>query len=138
MKYSSQESAIVNLKWGLKGGIAVALVYCAWVTVVYAVNGGGPFERHGVDYRGTVLLYLGAGIVSGAIVGLLRPLIRNNIGAYLVGVIGALPIGAGTAMLVTGLPRYWGFDDWILVPLISIGAGIALGSELRKTNQRSD
>src|SRR3954471_3461411 len=92
---------VSDVVWGMRGGVLVALVYCAWITLIYVFHGQSAFDRQGVTYEATLAFYLGAGAISGAIAGVLRPLLRFRFGAYCVGVVAALPIGFGTAVIVS-------------------------------------
>ena len=62
---------LANLRWGFSRGVAIALVYCVWVSIVYLVSGPEPFESIGVSYRSVIATYLGIGVASGSVIGML-------------------------------------------------------------------
>jgi hypothetical protein len=114
-------------------------MYCAWVSIVYAVSGPEPFERNGVTFSSVVVTYIIIGAVGGGIVGLLRPFSTTKIGAYAIGLIvglfGAMSIG----ILVAGSPLRWQLPEWGTMPIFTIVMGWLVGSELWKRNGvRSD
>lgn len=83
---------IANTLWGILWGIAVAGLYSLYVGAIYLLQGPAPFESHGTSILSIVAAYFGGGVVSGAIVGLLRPLSRWQLGAGMLGMIAAVPV----------------------------------------------
>lgn len=127
-----------NLRWGIRGGLVIAVVYCIWVTAVFLIQGSGPFERQGVTLLSVILTYLGVGATAGGVVGLLRPLTSHRLGAYLAGITAGIPVAVGLAICVRGFPSQWDFADRMLVPVFSVIAGVVIGSELRKKSPISN
>lgn len=74
----------------LKVGLSIATVYFGFVAVASALGG-----RQLAMFNGSLALaaglYYGSAIVASIIVGVLLPLTRKAVGAYVVGVIAALP-----------------------------------------------
>ncbi len=126
-------TARANLLWGVRGGFAVALVYCAWVAIIYATSGAAPFTRQGVSFGRVVVAYLAIGIASGAAVGVLRPFASTRLGAYMVGLVAGVPVAVGIAVCVRGAPRNWDRADMTLLPIFIVAAAWVIGSELRKS-----
>ena len=72
---------------------------------------------------GTLLAYAGGGVISGCILGLLRPLTRWRAGAALVGIAVALPAFFGIALAMSGLPQTWDDSIWAS----TVGCSVLLG-----------
>lgn len=120
-----------DVKSGLLGGLGVSAVYCVWVLGVYALRGSAPFDRNGVTLPGVLVTYLTVGLLAGAVVGVLRPISRRPIGAYVVGFVAAFPIAAGIAVLVEGLPARWDYTMWLALLMTWVVFGAIVGRELR-------
>ena len=130
MRHRSTTTA--NLKWGVKGGLGMALFYCMWVGVLYVLRGPEPFSRQGVSLTTVVATYLAVGVVAGGVVGLLRPLTGNGFGAFVVGYVAALPITAGLMICVTGWPTTWTARWWHEFPILVLIFGTMVGFELNR------
>lgn len=78
------------------------------------------------------MAYISIGLMAGAVVGLLRPLIQWRFGAYLVGLIAGVPVAVGLIICVRGFPQQWDFADRALVPIFVVIAGFVIGRELWK------
>jgi hypothetical protein len=126
-----------NVRWGLKGGVGLALIYCAWATFVRLAGGSAAFDRDGVSYTQVTVGYLAAGVLAGAAVGALRPLAQTRLGAYMLGVLAGTILSASITLTIAGLPSQWDFDEWVLLPVIAIGAGLAFGRELYSDGGRA-
>jgi hypothetical protein len=121
-----------DIRWGISGAMFIAGVYSAWVMAVYVFRGSEPFSRVGMTLPLVVVTYLAVGFVAGLIVGLLRPLTRWKAGAYVVGLVAALFGGAGIVAALRGPPTTWDFDEWLVLPIVALGAAWVIGSELWK------
>jgi peptidoglycan/LPS O-acetylase OafA/YrhL len=128
---------LTNIRKGIILGGVTAILFCLWISFIYAVEGSRPFTEKGITYLGTIATYLGMGIISGAIVGLLLPIARNTIGSYAVGFVGALPIACGIVIQHSGLPSHWDVETQTLVPVLVIVGGIAIGNEINKRRSKS-
>jgi hypothetical protein len=122
-----------NIRWGVRGGLALALLYCAWITAVRVFGGARPFEREGVTYLGVAAAYLAIGLSAGAVVGVLRPMTRHRAGAYVVGLFAGTVLSSAITALVAGPPWRWDFDEWVVLPIVAAGAGALIGRELAKS-----
>jgi len=91
--------AIGNLKWGVKGGLAFAAVYCLWVGLLSLIGGPETFSHLGVTVTSLMATYVAVGVLAGAVIGLLRPLTGNDFGAFVVGYLAALPITTGSGFV---------------------------------------
>jgi hypothetical protein len=121
-----------NVKWGVSRGLAVAAIYTGWVLLVYALGGEQPFARLGVTVWEVIGTYIGVGVSSGAVIGLLRPLTYDTFGAYVVGLLAGVPIGVGLTVCVKGPPAAWDDSVWTGVPVFCILIGLVVGYELRR------
>jgi hypothetical protein len=107
-------------------------MYWAWVIVLYAVRGAAPFDRLDVSLRGVISGYLAGGMAGGAVVGLLWPIAKVRIGAYLTATIAAGFALAGLIIAMEGMPQHWGADTWTVLTVMALGLGISLGGSLWK------
>lgn len=123
-----------DVRSGVVGGLAVATLYCLWIAAIYVFRGPAAFERQGVRFGSLLLTYLTIGIVSGALVGLLKPLARWKSGAYAVGLIAGAPVAIGLAVCIKGMPSNWDADEAFVIPILSVVAGLAIGSEIWKAS----
>jgi hypothetical protein len=121
-----------NLKWGVKGGLGIASLYCVWVGVLYLLQGSEPFSRQGVGLPTVLATYVAVGVIAGAVIGLLRPLTRNDFGAFVVGYLAAVPITAGLMICVNGWPTAWTVRRWHEFPVMVLLFGTMVGFELSR------
>jgi hypothetical protein len=77
-----------------------------WVVLIWLLRGSEPFERKGVTFLAVVVLYLVGGPVTGAIVGLLRPVAKSGLGAAITGVVAAIPVSVMAIAAVGGFPPW--------------------------------
>jgi amino acid transporter len=78
----------------------MATVTSVVAVVIYAVRGPDTFARLGVTLASTVSLYLIAGVVGGALVGVLLPVTVWRWGAAAVGILAAVPLYVGVAVVL--------------------------------------
>lgn len=104
------------------GGIIVAALLSLVAVMVYGIRGPDVFERLGVSLPAVVTLYFLAGIIGGAVVGLLLPLTTWRLGASLVGAVAASPLYVGAGLLL-------GHSDLVggLVLAVLVGGGVGYG-----------
>lgn len=127
-----------DLRWGTTGGLSIAVVYCVWVLIIYMLRGSDPFEQAGVSLPMVLITYLGVGLVSGMVVGLLRPLTRWTVGAYAVGLAAGVPFGLGLVVCIQGSPDRWDWATWMGLPILILISGLVIGYELRKHSPPRD
>lgn len=101
--------------WGVGWGLAFALVYIAFVLLLYAVRGTVPFERHQVTLPGVIATYFAGALTAGTIVGMMRPLTATRLGAIVTGAIAAVPVYLGFGIAVDGWFTAWSADEWSTV-----------------------
>jgi len=101
---------IENLRWGIRFGVTFAVFYCVFGVVIYLTRGPGPFEANEVSLVGVLLAYLGGGIAAGALVGLLRPLLRWRLGALVVGIMATFIVGIGFRSIISGFTPWTQHD----------------------------
>ena len=112
-----------NLKKGTAGGLAVASVYCIWITVIYLTKGEDAFERQGLTFRSLLLVYLAGGGLAGGVVGACRPWAKSTIGSRIIAVIAMLPLIFGLEVLIAGNPSRWAKGEGLIV----VGLATAFG-----------
>lgn len=123
-----------NMLWGVRNGLYYALGFSAWVVIVRVVSGPVPFTQLHSSLAQTVLLYFGGGIGGGVVVGLCRPLIRNEIAAAVVGVVAAVPVCVGLKYVVE--PGPWGVTGIIIVTALPVFYGAIGGPIIYRQSQR--
>lgn len=128
-----------NMIWGAKGGLAFALVFCLWVVVLIVLNrsftigiGGGESANAGA----IMLTYVWGGAAAGAIVGILRPLLKSGFGASAVGIAAAIPVFMGVRVGLKGFAPL-DSEDIVVFGLLSVIAGGLAGAILREVLSES-
>ena len=94
------------------------------------VSGPEPFESIGVSHRSVIATYLGIGVASGSVIGMLKPLTLRRAGAYFVELLAGIPVAIGLVLCVSGLPRDWTTPDWIGIPIFTLAWGLLIGRQL--------
>jgi len=127
------QGLVANVRWGVTWGLRMAMLFCAWIGILVVLNWSFTLpvrSNHHVNAFAVVALYVGGGIIAGAIVGLLRPLERTMAGAMLTGFVAALPVFAGGSLLLNSLSN-WDITNTI-VTLAGAGTlGPMMGAYLR-------
>lgn len=110
-----------DVRWGIGWGLEIAAVLSAIAVVGIIVRALVVGGVRGVPLilSFTLALYLFAAIVSGTVVGLLRPLARHWIGSALIGFLAALPVCVGTYAALVGLSQ-------VSTPILILSAVTAL------------
>lgn len=80
-----------SLRAGLREGMVFGLVYSAYVTVLFLAEGTKPFDALGVGYVSVVVLYLVGGVITGSLLGAVRPWARTLIKRLVVAPFVAFP-----------------------------------------------
>lgn len=95
-----------DVRWGVWWGIRIAtvlsIIAVAAVVIRLAVAGGQGGGTLMVGLGLTIGWYIVAAIVTGSLVGLLRPIGRSPIGGALVGFLAAIPVSFATYALLVG------------------------------------
>ncbi|HEY9514328.1 MAG TPA: hypothetical protein VIQ74_01520 [Gemmatimonadaceae bacterium] len=121
---------IRNIKRCVAMGVGLAVLYSLWVLFVYAMSGPAPFEDIGLSLAAVVSFYFAMGILGGTIVGLLWPLARWRVGAFAISITVALMMALSVLVMLDGNPVDWDPRNWILVPVLTLGFGLAFGNSL--------
>jgi hypothetical protein len=108
---------------GFRWGLMAAGAYSAYVILLYAVGGAGPFESRGVSLPSVIGIYLLGGVMGGPIVSYLQPLARSRVGAMMLGVIAMLPL-AGATYLAMATASSEFLLEGVIVTAVLIGAGV--------------
>ncbi|HEX5438980.1 MAG TPA: hypothetical protein VFW98_17645 [Gemmatimonadaceae bacterium] len=114
-----------NLGWGVRWGLKFAVVYSAFALIALLFGGAAVFQHSGTTFVFAIGLYFAAGLVAGAIVGVLRPVTRGPIGAAIVGVIAAIPICVLTRFSIDRSP--WTIADTIAWSALAVLWGAPCG-----------
>ncbi len=99
-----------NLRWGVVWGLRMSLLFSAWIGVLIVLNQSvslpvGQTDHH-VNAFAVMALYVGGGILAGAVIGLLRPIERTMFGTMVTGFVAGLPVFAGGSLLLGGLAQW--------------------------------
>lgn len=125
-----------NLRWGVIAGLFFACFYSLYVIGLYLIRGSTPFVANDTTFGQVVASYFGTGIVAGAVVGLLRPLLRWRIGAVFVGIVAAFAVFVGIALLDQGSFSQWDQDTWVSCVSLAVLFG-TFGALIRWHRSRS-
>ncbi len=87
--------------FGAMFGFFVGVCFTLFFVLIRVVSGPGDMEmKYGFSPFQVGYLYLGGGIVGGAIAGTLLPLAQDRVGAMVVGAAGAFPVYLGADLLI--------------------------------------
>jgi hypothetical protein len=112
-----------TIRWGIQLGGAIGLLLAVLVGVWNKFWGGAPIQRYGISVTTLAFVYVGGGIVAGAVVGALLRFVKSDIHAIGLGIIGAIPVYFGAALALEGPPWQWSMGDWIGIAVLSIIGG---------------
>jgi hypothetical protein len=76
--------------------------------------------------------YLAICSAAGVTIGVLIPIAKSTVGAYIVGLAGGISLASGIALSVYGVPARWEGDAYGLAVVVVLIATIAIGSEIDK------
>lgn len=111
-----------DIRWGTQYGMGFALLFSAYAVIQRIAFGPNVFDSYHMTFVSVVGVYLGGGLLSGTLVGLLRPIARYPLGAALVGFLAALPI-AFVIEKLSDAGASWNYIDTITVTVCSVGLG---------------
>src|SRR6266568_8317471 len=115
-RHATTESRLsVRLSWGGRWGLYYGAALSVLATVGYVLKPSG-FAQAGLNYPEVVAFYVIGGPVAGLIVGLLRPVTASVLGAAIVGIVTAVPIGFALTIMLAGMP--WTRSHTILVTIL--------------------
>ena len=127
--------------WGIAIGLAMATFYSIIAVTIYVLRAGAPFHEAGIGWGVTLGAYWVGGAVGGVLLGLLRPLTRNNAGAVFAGILVAIPVFTAIAVALADI-------SWIAVLICAVIFGTMGGivfsghdrtpSEFQAIDQRVD
>jgi hypothetical protein len=120
-----------NAYWGMRWGLAFASLYCLWAVVVLLLGGEAAFRKQGITFGETIGAYLGGGVLAGAVVGFLRPLLKWAWGAPVVGVVAAIPVGLAFDLATKGA-RWMSVNALLTIGIFSATLGTMGGLVLRE------
>jgi hypothetical protein len=107
-----QATVTTNVKGGVILGFVISSLYSLYAVILYAIRGSAAFEANGVTMAGIVAAYYGAGIIGGAIVGALSPLLRWRLGATVVGMVAGFVVFVGIGLATEGYFTRWTNRTW--------------------------
>jgi hypothetical protein len=130
--------AVDNVRWGVRGGLFFGLAYSAIALVLYALRGRESFEANGVTLGSLVAAYVLGALAAGIVVGLLRPLLRWQLGAMAVGVAAAVPACVGIGLARFGAFSGWSGADMGTVVVMGVMFGMLFGNQYWNNHSRRD
>ncbi len=113
-----------NVRWGLANGALFAAVVSALVILLTLTRG----ELTASHVWLVVAAYFASGMSAGLVVGLLREWTRRRVGAVLVGVVAAVPVGVALQLTYDTTTRQ--SFSWLMLVEFAIIAG-PLGGFIR-------
>lgn len=102
MRYMSEGDRLDNALLGVFYGICVAVIFVAYIVILYVTVGSKPFDRLNVTLVEILGLYLFGGIIGGAIGGYFYHNAETRWGSALVGIITLIPLSIGASLLIPG------------------------------------
>lgn len=132
-----EHSFVGNIAWGIRWGVLFSLGFIAYIALLFLARGQAPFAEYGMTFGRLVTLYLGAGMASGAVVGVLRPLGRWFWGAAVIGFFAGVVVASCLMFLENGVFA-WGAEDVVKVTVLGLVWGPAGGLMLRTLFRRTD
>lgn len=122
---SSARPAAADIARGVKVGLTFAVGFSLLSLVIFALSGGGASDRKGLTLGQVLTAYFAAGILSGAVGGmLLRVAARYPLLAYPVGVVAAFPGAMAITAVISHQFNGWGEGEWFTAVLSSVIYGI--------------
>jgi hypothetical protein len=90
--------------WGIGWGLGGACFFSLYVMAAYALWGTPYLDQDGLTLTlsGVLVTYFSVGLGGGAVIGLLRPLLRSRAGAFFVGTSAAIPLALAIGVLKHG------------------------------------
>jgi hypothetical protein len=104
--------------------MVVAAGFAAIMSVEYVFLGSGTIARIGVTLPTILLMYVGAGLLAGIVLGVGRPLGKTHIGAIILGIFVATCVYGSACVAIYGLPNHWHGAEWFS----SIAPGVVIGA----------
>ncbi len=101
----------------------VSVVLIAWATTLRVVNGQESFSNLETTYGAVIAFYFLGGVVSGAILGALRPLMRSRAGLALAVVLAAAPLTVALRVMWSGFTP-WTQVDWLFLVIFPTACGL--------------
>jgi len=119
-----------NVRWGIAYGLGFASMFVLYVLGLFAIRGAQPFEHLGTTLTECIVFYVAGGIMTGTMVGLLRPLLVTRRGAMVVGAVALVPMGFGAMLMVAGPIARWDKGEWVIPLVYSVLVGPLAASNL--------
>ena len=116
---TSSRSLLSNVGFGIAWGLGMAFVFSLLVGMLALLRGSDWNPRYQVSTLAVIRGYFLAGLVGGAVFGLLRPLAQSRLGAAIVGVIVGPFVYGAIATTVAGQP-HWA-DAAAIIPGVLVG-----------------
>src|SRR5436190_5839394 len=80
-----------NIRWGLRFGLTLAVLFSVYVGLLVVLEIKRPFENNHIRPLALIAAYFVGGTLGGLIVGLARPLITSGWRAAFTGVLTVIP-----------------------------------------------
>jgi hypothetical protein len=121
-------SLLNNVTWGIRWGLRLGCVFSLLALGARVVAGSSGFDKVHTTVWAFVALYLVGGIVSGTIVGLLRPILRWRVGGLVTGIVATFPIALALRTMADGFAPWDHFATELVVSFtLIVGGGCGLG-----------
>ncbi len=84
---------------GVTVGLFFAALFSAYVTVMHISTSGAILQGRGITLPSVLAVYLAGGIGAGLLYGVLVPVAKGPLGAYVVGWLVSVPLFVGVAVI---------------------------------------
>ena len=120
-------------------GLAVGVAYAAFAVAIFVLGAGGRSGHPGRELALVLALYLGGGVVGGAIVGLLWPIVADSVlGEGVVGAVAIFPLVAGYLVWEHGWFPASTSGEWMVALVTSALLGGLGGPQVAAAFDRDD
>lgn len=118
-----RRSVRADIRWGVELGLVMAaglVMLAAIPALVWALTSEGTLVQRVLFYLGILGLYPAAGVIGGAVVGSMRPLLRFWIVRRMAGILVMIPFTAGLALMINrpGEPPRREILPWVLAAVV--------------------
>lgn len=124
-----------NIAWGVMWGMVGALGFMLFSLARHVFQGEAPFKVYSLTFRGAIAMYLVEGLLTGVLVGLLRPLAQYFIGAMVLGFSIAFTVYGVAGWAMEGPMSNWDSVSWGALVLVTVIGGILVGNEIWKNKE---
>lgn len=112
-----------DIRWGVKVGLFFACFFSLAAIAISLIS--GETELGGISIAAALIVYFSGGVVSGLLLGVLRPLTRSRTGSVLVGPLVVAPAALAGCVAAFGPMGQWTENEAIsfVIGAVLLGVG---------------